>query len=98
MKIQQLRQPAFAKPGAERRGAEPDLSIVLDLEPEEGLARISGGALDRIESKSLDYHRRVRRGYLDAAAVYPWPVVVIPAAGTPEEVLEEAWKAVDALF
>ena len=80
------------------KGAEPDLSIILDLESEEGLSRLSGGSLDRIESKGLDYHRKVRRAYIDAAALYPWPVTVIPAAQAPGKVLDDAWEAVRALF
>lgn len=79
-------------------GAEPDLTILLDVEPGVGLERLAGGALDRIEGKGLEYHGEVRRAYLEAAAIYPWPVTIVPAAGTPEEVLEKTWEAVYALF
>jgi dTMP kinase len=53
----------------------PDLTLLLDFPPEEGLrrARLRNESLpeineDRFEQESLDFHRRVRAGYLDAAA------------------------------
>ena len=44
-------------------GLKPDLTFLLDIETREGLRR-AGKVKDRIELKSLTYHRRVRRGYL----------------------------------
>ncbi len=47
-------------------GLKPDLTVLLDLKPEIGLAR--AGAIktkDRMESRSIEYHRMVRNGYLD---------------------------------
>jgi dTMP kinase len=53
----------------------PDLTLLLDFPPEEGLRRacLRNESLpelneDRFEQESLDFHRRVRAGYLDAAA------------------------------
>ena len=47
-------------------GLLPDLTIVLDIAPEQAMARM-GGARDRIEDRPLFYHERVRAGYLAAA-------------------------------
>jgi dTMP kinase len=54
-------------------GLVPDLTVLLDLDPEEGFLRLDRQqrALDRIEAEMLDFHRRVRRGYLDLAKQEP---------------------------
>ena len=57
----------------------PDLIILLDLSPEEGLAR-RGKQLDRLESEALSFHRRVRKGYRQMAAEEPDRWLVIDAA------------------
>ncbi|MBN1435401.1 hypothetical protein JW921_11630, partial [Candidatus Fermentibacterales bacterium] len=50
-------------------GLEPDLTVLLDLDPEEGLTRLraSGRDMDRIEMESHGFHSRVRRFYLELA-------------------------------
>lgn len=47
-------------------GLRPDLTVLLDIDVEEGLRR-TGRNKDRIERRSLDYHCRVRKGYLKIA-------------------------------
>lgn len=51
-------------------GLVPDLTVLLDLDPEVGMARLGrqGRDRDRIEMESLEFHRRVRRYYLEAAS------------------------------
>ncbi len=59
----------------------PDLTIIFDLPPEKGLARIRRhGALDRIENETIEFHRRVREGYLAIARAEPERCVVIDAS------------------
>jgi dTMP kinase len=48
-------------------GVLPDLTLVLDLDPAVGMRRIRGRALDAFEKMDLDFHRRVREGYLEIA-------------------------------
>lgn len=57
-------------------GIKPDLTILFDIEVEEGLKR-AGKNKDRIEQRSLDYHRRVRQGYLEIAKKEPGRIKVI---------------------
>ncbi|MDZ7686546.1 MAG: dTMP kinase [Gammaproteobacteria bacterium] len=52
-------------------GVEPDLTFVLDLAPEEGLARAEArGARDRFESEGIDFFHRVRQTYLERARAH----------------------------
>jgi dTMP kinase len=64
-------------------GLRPDLTLLLDIDPALGLARISD-APDRIEQESLAFHRRVRQGFLDLAAADPDRYVVVAATDPPE--------------
>jgi dTMP kinase len=77
------------------KGLEPDLTLLLDLEPSLGLARRHGAKLDRMESEDLDFHRRVRAGYLELASREP-RFRLIDAAQSAEAVLAIALRHVDA--
>jgi len=57
-------------------GIKPDLTFLLDIETREGLKR-AGKIKDRIELKSLDYHRRVRKGYLTLAKKEPSRIKIV---------------------
>lgn len=68
-------------------GLLPDLTIVLDVDPATGLTRAAGRRqLDRIEAESLDFHQRVRAGFLDLAAAAPDRYLVLPAEDAVEEI------------
>jgi len=79
-------------------GLVPELTLILDLAPETGLARAArrrqpGEATDRFESETLAFHRRLRQAYLDIAAAEPGRCVVLDASLTPEILAERAWEA-----
>jgi dTMP kinase len=59
---------------------QPDLTVLLDLPAEEGLARLAGSR-DRMESKDLAFHRKVRELFLSQAADAPERFAVVDAAG-----------------
>lgn len=69
-------------------GREPDLTLILDLDPDQALTRglARGGAEDRFERLGADFQRRLRAGYLALAAEFPDRCRVIPADGPPEAV------------
>jgi len=69
-------------------GLRPDLTVLLDIDPEVGLARAraAGRAQDRLERESLEFHRRVREGFLALADAAPDHYLVVDAAGHPETV------------
>jgi dTMP kinase len=60
-------------------GLLPDLTLVLDLEPAVGISRIGGRPLDAFEQMDLEFHRRVREGYLEIARAEKRRVVVLRA-------------------
>ena len=76
----------------------PDVTFVLDVEPEEGLKRAMlrnqkhSRGRDRIESESIDFHNRVREGYLKLAQEYPERVYLIKTDKDKNEVHEEIKK------
>jgi dTMP kinase len=69
-------------------GRQPDLTILLDMPPEAGLGRRTASA-DRLEAEPLDFHRRVRAGFLALSRAEPERYLVIDASRQPEEVSEE---------
>jgi dTMP kinase len=66
-------------------GIEPDLTLLLDLPLDVAITR-RGRAADRMESKPLDYHERVREGFLTEARRRPERIVVIDARPGIDEV------------
>ncbi len=62
---------------------KPNLTILLDIKPKEAMARTN--RYDRIEKRSLVFHKKVYRGYLELAKKEPRRIKVIPALGTVTE-------------
>ena len=71
-------------------GLHPDLTIILDLPVEVGLARKAPGDVTRFEAEyDLAFHRRVRDGFLAIADAEPDRVAVIDATGAIDDVSAE---------
>ncbi len=75
----------------------PDLTLLLDLPVARALerARRRGAATDRFESQRVEFFERVRRAYLERAAREPGRIVVIDAAGPPEQVAHAMSRAIE---
>ena len=69
-------------------GLKPDLTLLLDIDPAEGLKRRqkNGGEWNRLDAYQLQYHQRVRQGYLEMAQTDPQRWRVIDASQTPDMV------------
>lgn len=67
---------------------QPDITFLLDIDVGKGLsrARARGAAVDMMESKDVDFHERLRRGYLEIAEGAPGRIHVIDADDSPENV------------
>ena len=79
-------------------GFGPDLTLILDIDPEIGLARTRTRSAfqDRYELEMLDYHRRVRRGFLEIAEDDPDRCVVVDASASEDAVAEALLAEIDA--
>jgi dTMP kinase len=78
-------------------GLLPDLVVLLDLDPADGLARRARDP-DRIEAQDLGFHRRVRDAFRDLAAADPERFAVVDAAAPVDEVAAQVQAAVLALL
>jgi dTMP kinase len=77
----------------------PDLTVLLDLPPETGLARARGrAAADRLESESLEFHQRVRDTFRTLAAAEPGRYLVLDATRGVEELAADVRARVGALL
>ena len=79
------------------RNLNPDLIILLDISPEQGLAR-KQSLKDRFELEDLSFHRRVREGYLKIAAAEPDRWLVIDASLPKGKIAEIIWDRVSQLL
>lgn len=71
-------------------GLTPDLTILLDLEPEVGLQRrLDAGGLNRLDAYDIDFHNRVRAGYLELMKANPDRWVIVDADQPFEDVQAE---------
>jgi dTMP kinase len=81
-------------------GFSPNMNIILDLDPAEGLKRVQsrGEGLDRLEDEKAEFLIKARNGYLKQAEQFPDKFEVIDAAQSKEKVLEDVIAVVDALL
>ncbi|HET9848134.1 MAG TPA: dTMP kinase [Candidatus Dormibacteraeota bacterium] len=77
-------------------GLEPDLTMLLNLPVEAGLARIPRSAQDRLDREAASFHERVRAGYeaMAAADQHRWRVV--DASADPDQVAHQILEQVTA--
>ncbi len=80
------------------QGLKPDLTILLDIPPEKGLIRKFGDIRDHFEKEVLDFHRKVREGYLKLAANEPERFLVIDASQSKGQIASIIWQRVRQLI
>jgi len=81
-------------------GFTPDMNIILDLDPREGLKRVlsRGEGLDRLEDEKSDFLAKARDGYLKQAENCPEKFEVIDASQSKENVLADVINVIDSLI
>ena len=75
----------------------PDLTLLFDIKPEIGLARINANAnreVNRLDLEKIDFHNKVRQTFLDLAARFPERFVIIDASQSREEVAKATMDAI----
>ncbi|MBX9671693.1 MAG: dTMP kinase [Candidatus Obscuribacterales bacterium] len=75
-------------------GLMPVLTILFDIPSEDGLSRLHPGKEDRIEQEALDFHTRVRQGYLSQAEKEPNRFRVLDATKPLTTVQDEFQKII----
>ena len=82
----------------------PDMTILLDIDPELGVRRAcgrNGGVIDqndRFDSEGMAFHKAIRDSFLERAKLFPERFKVLSAAGTVEEITNDIKKAVSDEF
>jgi dTMP kinase len=76
----------------------PELTLYFDIEPELGFQRISknkGREINRLDLESLDFHHKVREGYLLLLERFPERMIRIDASRSLEEVFQDTAKIIE---
>jgi len=85
--------------GLSTKDTYPDITFLLDVPVEIGLARRAGtDKNDRLDLESREFHEKVRAAYLDLAKQEKKRFVVIDASRSIEEVAEDIWEVVEKRF
>ena len=83
---------------AATQGLKPDLTVLLDIPAEEGLARKRGKRQDRFEQEDIAFHQRVREGYLKMPANDPERWLVVDASQSKAKIRRIIWQRVSQLL
>lgn len=77
-------------------GLLPDVTILIDLDPVEGLARIKNNnrEVDRLDLEKINFHNLVREGYLAVAKKFPNRIKVIDGSSCMNKVYNDVKEAV----
>ena len=79
--------------------SKPDLTILIDLAPEIGLARVharNDGQLDRMEKEAIEFFQAVRQGYLNLAKSEPQRFLVLDGSQSIEDLETQIWQRIEA--
>lgn len=80
-------------------GLIPNMTVLLDISPKDGFARIKGRAKwDKFENEGRSFHERVRKAYLEIAKKNPSRIKMIPSAGSIKDVQNSIKDLVEALI
>lgn len=73
-------------------GLSPDLTLLLDIDPDVGLERLE--SKDRLDSEPIEFHQKVRKGFLTEASINPERIQILSADRPVNVVESDAWELV----
>ena len=76
-------------------GLKPDITFLIDLPADIGLSRISKKDADRLERESMEFHQKVRNGFLKIAEYEKERYIVIDGRKNIEEIKKEVIKQIE---
>lgn len=81
------------------QGKMPQRTFYLDLDPKEGLRRIRDNMreVNRLDEEGLDFHKKIREGYL-LLADQDERILTLDAAQTKEQLLDQVWQQIESLL
>ena len=80
-----------------KNGKKPDLTLVFDVDVETSMKRV-GKEKDRMDSAGIDFHNRVRKGYLELAKQEPKRIKVLDATKSIEEIHKDVINILAEVF
>ncbi len=83
---------------AATQGLKPELTVLLDISAEEGLARKGTERLDRFEQEDITFHHKIKEGYLKLAGDEPERWLVVDATQSKKIIEEIIWQRVSQLL
>ena len=81
-------------------GWMPNKTIILDLDPEIGQARINKDGkreVNRLDQENIEFHNLVREGYLTMKKLFPDKIEIIDASQSEEDILRDVLEIIEAL-
>ncbi|EKE04709.1 MAG: Thymidylate kinase [uncultured bacterium] len=75
----------------------PDLTLIFDINPEISLKRV-GDNKDRLESESINFHKKVREGYLELAKQHPSRIKIINSNQSIEDIYKDVMQIIKQYF
>ncbi|WP_231584084.1 dTMP kinase [Domibacillus indicus] len=82
-------------------GVMPELTLLFDVRPEIGLARIhrhNGREVNRLDLEDISFHKKVREGYLALAELNKERIVIINAEQEEERVFQDAFSQIEKVL
>lgn len=79
-------------------GLKPDLTILFDIDVEEGLSRrsVGGEEMNRMDLQEVAFYKRVRNGYMELVKQEPERWVIVDAGRPPDEIQNDVRRSVEA--
>ena len=80
------------------RSLIPDLSFYIDIDPDIGIKRKEKQILSRIDAESMEFHKKVRKGFYDFFEKLKWPVETVDGSASIEHIHKKILERMENLF